>query len=49
MPVILAENDWPKSLGEEPTTEDELLSLLKPCSDAALKIWPVNKMVKVAN
>ncbi len=45
MPVILAEGDWPKWLGEEPATEDELMALLKPCPDEALKIWPVNKMV----
>ena len=42
---ILAENDWPKWLGEEPASEEELLALLKPCPDEALKIWPVDKMV----
>jgi putative SOS response-associated peptidase YedK len=45
MPVILAESDWPKWLGEEPATEDELLAILKPCPDEALKIWPVDKKV----
>src|ERR1700752_1882359 len=45
MPVILAENDWPKWLGEEPASEEELLALLRPCPDEALKIWPVDKMV----
>jgi putative SOS response-associated peptidase YedK len=45
MPVILAESDWPKSSGEELTTEEELLALLKPCADEMLKIWPVNKAV----
>jgi len=45
MPVILAENDWPKWLDEEPTDEQELLALLKPCPDENLKIWPVDKMV----
>ena len=45
MPVILAENDSQKWLGEEPTSEQELLGLLKPCPDQALKIWPVDKMV----
>ncbi len=45
MPVILAERDWAKWLGEEPATEDELMTLLKPCPDEALKMWPVNKMV----
>ena len=44
MPVILAENDWPKWLGEEPASEQELLALLKP-PDEALKIWPVDKTV----
>jgi putative SOS response-associated peptidase YedK len=45
MPVILAEIDWPKWLGEEPASEQDLLALLKPCRDEALKIWPVDKMV----
>ena len=45
MPVILSEPDWPKWLGEEPAAEEELLSMLKPCPDESLKIWPVNKMV----
>ena len=31
MPVILAEADWPKWLGETPATEDELLAMLRPC------------------
>jgi hypothetical protein len=30
---------------EEPASEQELLALLRPCQDDALKIWPVNKMV----
>jgi putative SOS response-associated peptidase YedK len=45
MPVILAKSDWPKWLGEEPATEDELLMFLKPCPDDVLKIWPVSKAV----
>ena len=45
MPVILAETDWPKWLGEEAAPEDELMTLLKPCPDEALKIWPVDKEV----
>ena len=45
MPVILDEADWPKWLGEEPATEDELLAMLKPCPDEMLKIWPVDKKV----
>ena len=34
-----------KWLGEEPASEQELLALLKSCPDAAVKIWPVDKMV----
>jgi putative SOS response-associated peptidase YedK len=45
MPVILAEEDWAKWLGGEPASEEELLALLKPCPDDALKIWPVGKAV----
>ena len=45
MPVILAEKDWPKWLGEEPASEQDLLALLKPSPDEVLKIWPVDKMV----
>jgi putative SOS response-associated peptidase YedK len=50
MPVILTETDWPKWLGEEPAAEQELLALLRPCPDEALKIWPVdNKVGNVRN
>jgi low molecular weight protein-tyrosine phosphatase len=45
MPVILAEKDWPQWLGEEPASEQELLALLKPCPDEAIKTWPVSKIV----
>jgi putative SOS response-associated peptidase YedK len=45
MPVILAQIDWPKWLGAEPATEDELLAMLKPCPVEALTIWPVDKKV----
>jgi len=45
MPVILAESNWPKWLGEVPASEDELLALLKPRPDEALKIWAVDRMV----
>ena len=44
MPVILAEIGWPKWLGEEPASEQELLTLLTMPGEA-LKIWPVDKMV----
>jgi putative SOS response-associated peptidase YedK len=43
MPVILAEKDRAKWLGEEPATLDELKALLAPCEDDALEIWPVNR------
>jgi putative SOS response-associated peptidase YedK len=50
MPVILDERHWPKWLGEEPASEDELVALLKPCPDGAIKIWPVdNKVGNVRN
>jgi putative SOS response-associated peptidase YedK len=45
MPVILADSEWAKWLGEEPATNDKLLALLKPCADDALKIWRVDKAV----
>jgi putative SOS response-associated peptidase YedK len=45
MPVILAERDWPAWLGEQAASDDELLALLRPCPDEALKIWPVGKAV----
>jgi putative SOS response-associated peptidase YedK len=45
MPVILDEADWPKWLSEEPATEEELVALLKPCPDEALKVWPVDNAV----
>src|SRR5271154_4337495 len=44
MPVILDEADWPKWLGEEPATADELLALLRPYA-GELKIWKVDKRV----
>jgi hypothetical protein len=34
--------DWPKWLGEEPATPDELYAPLKPAPDEILKAWPVN-------
>jgi putative SOS response-associated peptidase YedK len=45
MPVILAEKDWPKWLGEESATEEELKALLVPCPPDELKLWPVDKRV----
>jgi putative SOS response-associated peptidase YedK len=50
IPVILDESDWPKWLGEEPATEQELLALLRPCPDERLNIWRVdNKVGNVHN
>jgi hypothetical protein len=46
MPVVLDEADWPKWLGEEPATADELYALLKPCPDDVLKSWPVDGLGK---
>jgi putative SOS response-associated peptidase YedK len=43
MPVIFAEKDWAKWLGEEHATPEELKALVVPCDDDALKIWPVNR------
>jgi putative SOS response-associated peptidase YedK len=41
----LADADWSKWLGEELVNETELLQLLKPSRDEALKIWSVDKCV----
>jgi putative SOS response-associated peptidase YedK len=43
MPVVLAERDWPKWLGEEPATAAELKALLVPYPAEAFKMWPVNR------
>jgi putative SOS response-associated peptidase YedK len=48
MPVILAEEDWAKWLGEVPATAEELKALLVPFKDDALTIWPVNRQ-KIGN
>jgi putative SOS response-associated peptidase YedK len=32
MPAVLADADWPKWLGEEPATVDELKAMLRPCN-----------------
>ena len=45
MPVILDEAHWPKWLGEVPATDEELLAMLRPSPDEALKVWPVDKKV----
>jgi putative SOS response-associated peptidase YedK len=43
--VILDESDWPKWLGEEPATDQELLALLRPCPDERLNIWRADNEV----
>jgi putative SOS response-associated peptidase YedK len=48
MPVVLAEEDWAKWLGEVPATNDELKALLVPLGDDALTVWPVNRQ-KIGN
>jgi putative SOS response-associated peptidase YedK len=45
MPVILADEDWPKWLGEEPASEAELKASLIPCPSDHIKMWPVDKRV----
>jgi len=45
MPVILAEKDWARWLGEEPASEDELRALLVPCPNERIKLWPVSRRV----
>ena len=45
MPVILDRADWPKWLGEEPATDEELLAMLRPSPGQVLKVWPVDKKV----
>ena len=45
MPVILDKADWPKWLGEEPATDEELLAMLRPSPDQVLKVWAVDKKV----
>jgi putative SOS response-associated peptidase YedK len=44
------ETEWPKWLGEEPASEDELPAMLKPSADEMLKMWPVGTQIsKVKN
>jgi putative SOS response-associated peptidase YedK len=43
MPVILADEDWAKWLGEKPATRDELKALQVPYKNDALTMWPVNR------
>jgi putative SOS response-associated peptidase YedK len=45
MPAILAEEDWPKWLGETQASEAELLALLKPYPAEKMALWPVDRRV----
>jgi putative SOS response-associated peptidase YedK len=45
MPVILAEPDWPRWLGEEPATGAELKALLRPFPSEDMELWPVSSRV----
>jgi putative SOS response-associated peptidase YedK len=45
MPAILGHEDWPKWLGEEKASPDELKSMLKPFDASRMAIWPVDKKV----
>jgi putative SOS response-associated peptidase YedK len=46
--MILAEEDWPKWLGEVTITNDELKALLVPFKDDSLTMWRVNRQ-KIGN
>ena len=45
MPVILAEADWPKWLGEAPASEADLKAMLKPYPSEQMRLWPVDRKV----
>jgi putative SOS response-associated peptidase YedK len=45
MPVILAPEAWPAWLGEEPTDEAKLKSLLAPYPSDDMICWPVSPRV----
>ncbi|HVT28136.1 MAG TPA: SOS response-associated peptidase family protein [Lacipirellulaceae bacterium] len=46
MPVILAEEDWAKWLGEEPATGDELQRMIaEPYSSQLMRAYPVSARV----
>ena len=49
MPVILAPNNWPAWLGEEPAAAEELKALLRPYPAEDMVVWPVDKRVGNAN
>jgi putative SOS response-associated peptidase YedK len=45
MPVILAPEDWPAWLGEAGAEPAQLLALLKPCPEDAIRVYPVGSAV----
>jgi putative SOS response-associated peptidase YedK len=45
MPVILKPEDYPRWLGEEPASPEELLALLKPYEASAMVMWPVSPVI----
>jgi len=45
MPVIIAPDDWPKWLGEQPANANELKALLRPHPADRLSMWPVDRKV----
>jgi putative SOS response-associated peptidase YedK len=45
MPVILARDNWPVWLGEEPADPPQLKTLLAPYPSEELTCWPVSPRV----
>jgi putative SOS response-associated peptidase YedK len=45
MPVILPPEAWPRWLGEEPATRDELLELLQPYPADRMRAYPISTRV----
>jgi putative SOS response-associated peptidase YedK len=45
MPVILLPQTWPEWLGEEPTEETKLETLLVPYPAERMTMWPVDRRV----
>ncbi len=43
MPVLIAEADWPKWLGEEPATRAELVAMLRPYPAEKMSMTPVKR------
>jgi putative SOS response-associated peptidase YedK len=45
MPVLLTPEHWPAWLGETVASEHELRGMLRPYSDTAMTIWPVDRRI----